>query len=314
MKLSLAEVIEGSRHFVAKVVVPQGEVVYRFILRPGSLGEAESGWTMQELRGRGRLDPEGKKLSHCVGSYCQKVKSGKSVIYSLRDPDGVPYVTMEWSPEDEQFEQVFGHGNSSIGAPEFNDYVLMEGQFNEPPLKKEDVPEVVEAIRAMVVEFIDEVKSGDVRGLLLAKASLTGRDLSGADLRAADLRDANLRAANLRGASLRGASLRGADLRGASLSGADLRGAHLLDAGLLDADLTNANLTNADLRNTDLRGASLSGASLSGADLSGADLSGASLFGANLSGANLSGARFNSATRWPRGTRPEKLGAERQED
>jgi hypothetical protein len=279
MKLSLAEVLEKSKGFRIKKKVEHGEIVYKF----------KNGWTVESLKGKRQLDCEAGFLSHCVYTYKTRVDIGESEIYSLRDPDGVPYVTMEWQPwvlengdeipKDEKdwpgrFKQIFGKTNSKIGDGVFNEYVLAAGQDNDPPLQPDQVPVVVEAIRSMVVEFIERKRGGDVRGLILAGASLAGRDMSKANLFDADLRVANLSGANLRGADLGGANLREAILYDANLSGADLR---------------QANLRGADLREAILRGANLSGA--------------------NLSGANLDEAKWDNGTTWPQGFDPVAAGA-----
>jgi hypothetical protein len=169
MKLSLAEVIEATKGFRYSAKVRQGEVVYKF----------GSGWTMQSLRGRRELEDEHKALNHCVNTYCDAVDRGSSVIYSLRDPDGVPYVTMEWNPSSKapyygEFAQVFGQGNSTIGSEGFNEYVFQAGQENKPPLTRGQVPEVVEAIRDMIVEFIEKKHNSEFGGIILAGARIPG--------------------------------------------------------------------------------------------------------------------------------------------
>lgn len=45
------------------------------------------------------LKYEGEMLEHCVGSYCPDVTSGKSRIFSLRDEEGRPKVTIEMQPQ-----------------------------------------------------------------------------------------------------------------------------------------------------------------------------------------------------------------------
>ncbi len=259
MKKSLAEVLEAIKTFRYSKKVRQGKVVYRF----------PTGWTVQELRGRRELEPEGKALSHCVGTYCEAVEHGDSVIYSLRDPDGVPYVTMEWKPSNENrwggsFLQIFGQANSNIGDAQFATYVLQAGQDNEPPLGGHEVKAVVEAIRSMVVEFVDRGKGGEPNGILLSRASLAGRDLAGADL------------------------------IGRQLSNTNLSGADLSRARMAHADLSHADLSHADL---------------SHANLSGAALYGSNLFGANLFETDLYRARYDSRTKWPPDVDPEDRGA-----
>jgi len=338
MKLSLAEVFEKSEGFRIKRKVEHGEFVYKF----------KNGWTVESLKGKRQLDCEAGFLSHCVYTYKDRVDSGQSVIYSLRDPDGVPYVTMEWQPwpremvefdegpKDKKgwpgrFTQVFGKTNSKIGHDVFNEYVLAAGQDNDPPLQPDQVSVVVEAIRSMVVEFIDQKRGGEVRGLLLAGASLAGRDLSkyaivgtnlgGADLSRANLSEAylygvNLYEANLTGANLTGASLERANLSRANLSGADLSGANLSEAHLREANLREANLTAAYLVTARLTGANLNGANLNGANLAAADLWRADLSGADMRGARLKGyaplldrTRFDDSTKWSEGFDPIAAGA-----
>lgn len=51
---------------------------------------------LQELKDA--LKYEGDTMGHCVGGYCDDVASGKSKIYSLRDKNGQPHVTIEVSP------------------------------------------------------------------------------------------------------------------------------------------------------------------------------------------------------------------------
>lgn len=287
MKMSLSEVIEATKDFKYTGKIRQGKIVLRLA----------DGWTVQELRGRRELAPEGKRLAHCVGTYVQKVDSGQHEIYSLRDPDGVPYVTMDWKLEGKGFfKQVFGKANSKIGDEVFSEYVFDAGQDNKPPLAQEDVGDVTEMIRSMVIEFIDKVKSGNVRGLILAGASLDGHDLTGEYLYGANLRGANLSklsGAYLSSAYMANATLIGADLTDAILVHTNLSSANLSGANLTGANLTRANLTGANLRNArlnaDLTGADLTSANLTGADLTDANLTGAHLSRANLTGASLSG-------------------------
>jgi len=263
MKMSLADVFDASANFREKKKVHHGEVVYKF----------KSGWAVEELREKRQLECEKGFLSHCVPSYKSAIDRGESVIYSLRDPDGVPYVTMEWKPARKAFAQIFGKTNSNIGDPAFVDYVFTEGQKNDPPLREQaEVMEVVELIRTMVVEFIDKAKGGDVRGLLLAGASLKGRSLSGVNL------------ANV--------NLTGKDLAGADLTGANMANANLTDANLADADLRYAVMRNTYLNNAVLRNADLSNVDLSSTDMTGVDLI---------------GAKYNAETIWPDELDPHEL-------
>lgn len=63
----------------------QGEVVYKY----------DDGWTMQKLTTPEQLQFEGDEMGHCVGGYSNQVENGSNIIYSLRDPKGMPHVTIE---------------------------------------------------------------------------------------------------------------------------------------------------------------------------------------------------------------------------
>lgn len=56
-------------------------------------------WTIRKLTEPKELDAEGNNMGHCVGSYANDVSSGKSQIYSLRDPKGAPHATIEVEPK-----------------------------------------------------------------------------------------------------------------------------------------------------------------------------------------------------------------------
>jgi hypothetical protein len=66
----------------------RGEVVY----------EWPDGWTVQRLRNSEQCQWEGDEMGHCVGGYGQRVESGDTLIYSLRDRRGEPHATLEIRP------------------------------------------------------------------------------------------------------------------------------------------------------------------------------------------------------------------------
>jgi hypothetical protein len=241
-KVSVKEALESADSYVPRAARKGLEesdanpVVYRF----------PDGFKVVHLKTDEALKREGDVMKHCVGTYCNKVQSGESVIYSIRQKDNFPVVTMEYKPINKSFAQMFGPGNSNP-KPEHQKYLI---------------------------EFVEKKFPHDKRGLLLAGKPAKDIDFKGADLIEADLYRANLYRANLIGADLRDANLAGANLEGANLRGAILFGANLYDADLYDTDLIDADLT----------GANLYIANLSGADLSGADLTGAILRGAILRG------------------------------
>jgi len=94
MSMSVSAAYEASRDWhdemagraLGKKAVP-GEVVYRF----------PDGWTFEQLTQGAQLCAEGETMGHCVGgaTYRQGVESGAMRIFSLRDPEGVPHVTIE---------------------------------------------------------------------------------------------------------------------------------------------------------------------------------------------------------------------------
>lgn len=69
-----------------------------------------NGWTIQKVTSENDLLTEGNKMDHCVGSYCEDVEKGNSFIYSLRDPNNNPHITIEINPTG-SIEQIQGHSN-----------------------------------------------------------------------------------------------------------------------------------------------------------------------------------------------------------
>lgn len=91
--------------------VPVALVVLRF----------PDGWTLQRLTEKADLAKEGTSMAHCVGgpdrgigyrdgdsSYWQDIRDDRSVILSLRNPEGMPKATVEMRREDGHVVQVQG--------------------------------------------------------------------------------------------------------------------------------------------------------------------------------------------------------------
>lgn len=125
-RMSLADVQEALDEFDPDdEEVPQGEVVYEF----------DDGVTVQKLTTKEQLDVEGDVMQHCVGGYCDQVRRGTSEIYSVRDANGRPHVTIEYSPHQRRFVQVRGKQNDDP-TPKWQKYV---DEFKEEgPLEKLD--------------------------------------------------------------------------------------------------------------------------------------------------------------------------------
>jgi serine/threonine protein kinase len=110
--------------------------------------------------------------------------------------------------------------------------------------------------------------SGNIDGLLLNGADLSGIELQESCMRGVNLEHALLVQSNLSSSDMRGAYLDGADLSNADLHGVDLTGASLVGANLSSANLRQAHLYGANLTGANLKGASLTSALLDGANLS----------------------------------------------
>jgi uncharacterized protein YjbI with pentapeptide repeats len=254
---------------------PQGEAVYTM----------PDGWTVQKLTTEEQLDAEGEYLQHCVGSYFQKVNDGATSIYSLRDPDGFPHITIEYE------KTKTGHRVSQIQA-----------KGNQFPDKHVDrLKDVVRNVLGgdvvgmlLLGEENTKLAGADLHGMSLLVFDFSGADLSGANLSESDMRDVDFSSADLTGADLHEATLIGAYMRDCDLTGANLSLARLDRASLHRANLTKANLSYSNLSKADL-----SNADLSDADLSGADLTRTDLYNATLSGTNPAEAIWDDTTMWP---------------
>lgn len=179
---------------------------------------------------------------------------------------------------------------------------------------------------------------GDISGMDLRDANLSGVNFSGVCLNGADLRDARLIGANfedaqlidcdLRGACLDDANFKKADLARANLGPPDLydetlkrtdiyrksefitslRNAYFIGANLEDitaervsaekANFAGANFKHADLKRANLRGANLNGTTCITCDFHGAALDHSTLVAANLTHANLSDCSVYGVSVW----------------
>lgn len=71
------------------------------------------GYKMVRVESSNDLDVEGHLMHHCVGSYASQVRGGNSIIYSLRDQNNHPKVTIEVN-RDGVVKQVQGPSNSEV--------------------------------------------------------------------------------------------------------------------------------------------------------------------------------------------------------
>ncbi len=106
------------------------------------------GYNFVEIDNEQDLDTEGELMGHCVGgdNYWEAVQSGNTKIYSLRDKQNKPHVTMEVT--DGEMRQCFGKQNETPVAKYhpaliefFNKFKYFEGYLlidNEIPEDKID--------------------------------------------------------------------------------------------------------------------------------------------------------------------------------
>ena len=287
-RVSLADALESARSHITKagrkgkVESDANPVVYRF----------DDGFKIVQLKTDAALKLEGTLLKHCVGTYCDQVREGTSVIYSLRTPSNEPLVTLEYQPENKSFEQMFGMENSGP-EPHVIPYLI---EFVEKKFPHDIKGLLLAGKLAKDIDFSGaDLEGTSLYGANLEGAALTNANLIGADLTRANLVDANLKGADLTNAKLKGANLEGADLRGANLDDVNLEGANLKDADLKGADVMGGLLGSAKLEGANLRGANLTSAVLINADLTYAKLEGAILKNAELQYADLSDADLSEA-------------------
>lgn len=57
--------------------------------------EFPDGYTIVRVTTPHDLQVEGQRMGHCVGSYCDSVAAGASVVFSLRDRENLPHVTLD---------------------------------------------------------------------------------------------------------------------------------------------------------------------------------------------------------------------------
>jgi hypothetical protein len=70
------------------------------------------GWNMVNVNSENDLDVEGAKMHHCVAGYWDNVRTGTSRIYSLRNPQNQPMVTIE--VQGKKVIQIKGPSNAKV--------------------------------------------------------------------------------------------------------------------------------------------------------------------------------------------------------
>jgi len=273
-KLSLEDTINQARDYVPNAKRKSKEdsdanpVVYRFA----------DGHKVVELKTDEALKREGDVMKHCVGSYCDAVKAGESIIYSLRTKDGESLITMEYASE--AFQQMFGEGNTDptddmkpylieFVENKYPDDVMALVMAGKPPKDIKNLSKLSKTEFQQIIYRGIDLTNVDLSGSVLPdcdfkEADMTGANLSNCNLLRAHLEGATLRGANLKNTTLIEATMDEARLKGANLAGAVLQDAMAMSTSFLAADLTGANLKGLAAVDSDFRKANLSNALLTG--------------------------------------------------
>ena len=113
-----------------------GKIVYRFA----------DGWTIQQLTTQAQIVSEGVSMQHCMRDpskdYAAQVTCEPGLsrqarnIYSLRDPSGVPYVTLMQARPEGAFVEVRSVGNKAVPAqlqPYVDEFIAAAPGLKTPP-------------------------------------------------------------------------------------------------------------------------------------------------------------------------------------
>lgn len=187
LRMSLAQVFEALNEYAAQhagAAGEQGKILYRF----------KDGWTAQELRDPEALEEEGEIMQHCVGGYCEDVRTFKSFIVSIRDKKGAPHITIEYYLPPRQFGRHLSTLDQReqnairakmerdgiaalIGTPMLKIGFITQvfGKQNDPPVEK---------YRPYVWELLTKLFDSDPMGMVLSYApaseyTFRGRQISG---------------------------------------------------------------------------------------------------------------------------------------
>ena len=69
------------------------------------------GWSIQKMTSENDMLVEGNLMNHCVGEFCENVKGGSIEVYSLRDPQNKPHVTIGIDLKYNNIIQLQGNSN-----------------------------------------------------------------------------------------------------------------------------------------------------------------------------------------------------------
>jgi hypothetical protein len=152
--------------------VPQGEVIYRF----------PDGWTVQELKTPEQVYAEGEVMQHCMREsahgpeFCEQIDFGETRLFSLRNPQGRPGVSMEYDAKGKQFVQIFAKQNVSLGSSlqklRDEEVANEDGTRRKRHKDPEGLWRGIQKYKKYVAKFINEKFGSEPSGLIMAGAPL----------------------------------------------------------------------------------------------------------------------------------------------
>ena len=105
-----------------------------------------AGWEIVKLSG-GDCKAEGELMGHCVGGYSESVASGKTNIFSLRDPKNQPHVTIEANIEkSKELEKGWNPKQPKL----FFEIIQIQGKENKEPITE---------YKELIKHWFDSLKS-----------------------------------------------------------------------------------------------------------------------------------------------------------
>ena len=130
-----------------RILDPKGEQVSA----GDDMDEALKNWGTVKLEEA--LAHEGEKMGHCVGSYCEDVAEGRTRIFSYRDANGDPHVTMEVIPNENPYP-ISGEPYSRLSTEQKTQYRehVRQWRLRNPDVEELTDENVVQALKEAGVQ------------------------------------------------------------------------------------------------------------------------------------------------------------------
>jgi len=125
--MSMAQVIDASEKWTSALSAKKGNSLYLSAEEEDGLEPVLDlgAYKWYKLTSASCLDREGRIMGHCVGSYSDRVESGGTEIYSLRDANNMSRVTIE-----------IYNGSGNFDYDGITRLIQIKGKQNEPPVEK----------------------------------------------------------------------------------------------------------------------------------------------------------------------------------